>query len=295
LHYYPKGQHIFTVELHRPKKVAPRVRPAPGMYHILAPDFAITGVTVSLQDAVKFSRELPGGLVRYDPVGNQIRSVRQAGTQAPVKKVAEKEVPAQPEVKEEAAQPEQVEQEEKPAPKLNATEAGKKDGMRYGYQLVGQWYVKKNETKKAPKFNPLSSEKMMRDWTASAAKLGYKTSGEQATYAAAKRHALDEIFRKGTGTKLNWDSRTHLFWKSDLAASRGMLKAETYIARNSVRVVMVTAQLSLVTDIGRNSWCPLSSETRIDNSSIVTFVRAKKRRRDSRKFGRADGYRQGAV
>jgi hypothetical protein len=65
--------------------------------------------------------------------------------------------------------------------------------------------LKKNETKKAPKFNPLSSEKMMREGTAYAAKRGYQTSSEQATYAAAKRHALDETFRKGTGTKLNWD------------------------------------------------------------------------------------------
>jgi Domain of unknown function (DUF4352) len=141
--------------------------------------------------------------------GNAVIELVKAGNveaQAPVKKVAEKEGPAQPEVKEEAAQPEQVKQEgEKPAPKLSATEVGKKDGMRYGYQLVGEWCVKKNETKKAPKFNPLSSEKMMRDRTAYAAKLGYKTSSEQASYAAAKRHALDETFRKGTGTKLNWD------------------------------------------------------------------------------------------
>jgi hypothetical protein len=141
--------------------------------------------------------------------GNAVIELVKAGNveaQAPVKRVAEKESPDQLEVKEEAARAEQLEQEgEKPAPKLSATEAGKKDGMRYGYQLVGEWYVKKNETKKAPKFNPLSSEKMMREWTAYAAKQGYKTASQQASYAAAKRHALDETFRKGTGTKLTWD------------------------------------------------------------------------------------------
>jgi hypothetical protein len=111
---------------------------------------------------------------------------------------------AQPEVKKASALPEQVQQEiERPAPKLSAVEAGKNDGTRYGYQLVGEWYVKKSETKKAPKFSPLSSEKMIEKWTADAAKLGYKKTSDQAAYATAKRHALDETFRKGTGTKLN--------------------------------------------------------------------------------------------
>jgi hypothetical protein len=36
-------------------------------------------------------------------------------------------------------------------------------GECYGYQLVDQWYVKKNETKKVPKFNLLSTEKIMRE------------------------------------------------------------------------------------------------------------------------------------
>jgi hypothetical protein len=111
----------------------------------------------------------------------------------------------QPEVKK-AALSEQVQQEiERPAPELSAVEAGKNDGTRYGYQLVGEWYVKKSETKKPPKFSPLSSEKMIEKWTADAAKLGYKKTSDQAAYATAKRHALDETFRKGTGTKLNWE------------------------------------------------------------------------------------------
>jgi hypothetical protein len=54
-------QNKFPVELHRLKEVAPRMRPAPGMYH-LAPDFAVASVTVGLQDAFKFSQELPGTL-----------------------------------------------------------------------------------------------------------------------------------------------------------------------------------------------------------------------------------------
>ena len=58
-----------------------------------------------------------------------------------------------------------------------------------------------------------------------------------------------------------------------------MLKAETYIAGNSVRVVMVTAKLSLVSDIGRNCWGPLGPDTRIDNGTVMTFVRARKCRR----------------
>ena len=32
------------------------------MHHIFAPDFPITGVTVRLQDASKFPKELPGAL-----------------------------------------------------------------------------------------------------------------------------------------------------------------------------------------------------------------------------------------
>ena len=44
------------------KKVAPRVRPTPGMHHIFAPNFPITGINVRLQDACKFPKELPGAL-----------------------------------------------------------------------------------------------------------------------------------------------------------------------------------------------------------------------------------------
>jgi hypothetical protein len=103
---------------------------------------------------------------------------------------------------------EQPEQEGgKSSPTLSATETVKKDGTRYGHQLVGLWYVRKNEneTEKTPNFNPLSSQKMTEKWIEEAAKAGYKTSSEQAAYATAKRQAVDETFRKGTGTKLIWD------------------------------------------------------------------------------------------
>jgi len=36
--------------------------PTPGMHHIFAPNFPITGITVRLQDACKFPKELPGAL-----------------------------------------------------------------------------------------------------------------------------------------------------------------------------------------------------------------------------------------
>jgi hypothetical protein len=48
------------------------------------------------------------------------------------------------------------------------------------------WYVKKNSTKKAPKYNPLSAKKMMERSAADAAKLGYKKPSDQASYAAAR-------------------------------------------------------------------------------------------------------------
>jgi hypothetical protein len=115
----------------------------------------------------------------------------------PLPKITEKQPTSQ------AEQPEQ--EGEKPSPTLSATEAGKKDGTRYGHQLVGQWYVRKNETKKTPNFKPLSSQKKTEQWIADAAKAGYKTPSEQAAYATAKKQAVDETFRKGTGTKLNWD------------------------------------------------------------------------------------------
>ena len=35
------------------------MRPTTGMHHIVASDFAIAGVAVGLQDAVKFCQELP--------------------------------------------------------------------------------------------------------------------------------------------------------------------------------------------------------------------------------------------
>jgi len=74
-----------------------------------------------------------------------------------------------------------------------------------------------------------------------------------------------------------------------------VLKAETNTGGNGVRVVTIPSQLSLVTDIGRNSWCPLNPKTRINNSTIVTFTRAEKRRRDSRESHGADGYRHSRV
>jgi hypothetical protein len=120
-----------------------------------------------------------------------------AKTQPPAPNITEKQATSQGEQLEQAG--------EKPTTTLSATEAGKKAGTRYGHQLVGQWYVRKNETKKTPKFKPLSSEKMTEQWVAEAAKAGYKTPSEQAAYAAAKKQAVDETFRKGTGTKLNWD------------------------------------------------------------------------------------------
>lgn len=69
-----------------------------------------------------------------------------------------------------------------------------------------------------------------------------------------------------------------------LKPSRGMLKAETYIAGHSVRVVIVTAKLSLVSDIGRNCWGPLGPDTRIDDGTVMTFVRARKCRLRTREF-----------
>ena len=132
--------------------------------------------------------------------GNAVVDLVRAGlakAEPPTPKIAEQQATSQ------AEQPEQ--EGEKPSPTLSATEAGKKDGTRYGHQLVGQWYVRKNETKKTPKFNPLSSQKLTEKWIADATKKGYKTPGEQAAYAAAKKQAVDETFRKGTGTKLNWD------------------------------------------------------------------------------------------
>jgi hypothetical protein len=50
---------ILAVELQGLKKVAPRVSPTAGMHHLLTSEFAITGVAVGLQDAVKVRQELP--------------------------------------------------------------------------------------------------------------------------------------------------------------------------------------------------------------------------------------------
>jgi len=132
--------------------------------------------------------------------GNAVVELAKAGVakaEPPTPKITEKQPTSQ------AEQPEQ--EGEKPSPTLSATEAGKKDGTRYGHQLVGQWYVRKNETKKTPNFKPFSSQKMTEQWIADAAKAGYRTASEQAAYATAKKQAVDETFRKGTGTKLNWD------------------------------------------------------------------------------------------
>lgn len=95
--------------------------------------------------------------------------------------------------------------QEKPQIKLTAAEAGTKAGIRYGKFLVGAWYVKKNETKKAPGFKPFPSGKLIEKWIGDAANLGYKSPSEQAAYAAAKRQAVDETFQQGTGTKMKWD------------------------------------------------------------------------------------------
>ncbi len=43
------------------------------------------------------------------------------------------------------------------------------------------------------------------NWIEEAARADYKTSNEQAAYAAAKKETLDETFRKGTGTNINWN------------------------------------------------------------------------------------------
>ena len=37
---------ILCVELHRLEEVASHMRPAPGMHHLLASDFAVAGVTI---------------------------------------------------------------------------------------------------------------------------------------------------------------------------------------------------------------------------------------------------------
>jgi hypothetical protein len=77
---------------------------------------------------------------------------------------------------------------------------------------------------------------------------------------------------------------------TESAWNRSVSKAETDTAGNSVGFVITPAKLALVADIGRNSWRPLNAGTSINNSAIMTLVRAENRRRSSRKGRSAEGY-----
>ena len=68
-----------------------------------------------------------------------------------------------------------------------------------------------------------------------------------------------------------------------VAVVEDALKAEADTTRNAVCVVIAPNQLSLIADEGRNSWRPLSCGARINNKTIMAFVRAEGRRRNSRK------------
>ncbi len=58
---------------------------------------------------------------------------------------------------------------------------------------------------------------------------------------------------------------------------------------------MIAAQLSLVTDIGRDPFCPLNSHARINNRTIMPFPRTKQSLGRPAKKRSADRYRKSGV